>query len=83
MSAQSIHPSASSTSTHSQHSNTSQFFFTLSDARMTSRLTGKHVVFGELVEGADVLDAIEAVGNRGGDDERPAVDVVIADCGLL
>ena len=34
----------------------SQFFITLKD---TEWLTGKHTVFGKVVDGADVVDAIE------------------------
>jgi peptidylprolyl isomerase len=39
-----------------KNTNTSQFFVTLGDV---SKLTGKHVVFGKLVEGEDVLALME------------------------
>lgn len=61
-----------------KNSNSSQFFFTFGPQ---SKLNGKHVVFGRLVEGMDILDAIEATAT-GTDDEKPGVPVVIADCGV-
>ena len=59
------------------HTNGSQFFITTA---VTSWLDGKHVVFGKVVDGMKVVQAMEAKGSRDG---RPAVDVVIADCGEL
>jgi peptidyl-prolyl isomerase F (cyclophilin D) len=38
------------------------------------------VVFGKVIEGFEVLDAIEAVGTANG---RPTAKVVIEDCGEL
>nr|CAB3445361.1 unnamed protein product [Digitaria exilis] len=43
-------------------------------------LDGKHVVFGQVVEGLDVVKAIEKVGSRSGTTAKP---VKIADCGQL
>mmetsp|Transcript_130369 Transcript_130369/g.243925 ORF Transcript_130369/g.243925 Transcript_130369/m.243925 type:complete len:192 (-) Transcript_130369:56-631(-) len=57
--------------------NGSQFFLC---TVKTSHLDGKHVVFGSVVEGMDVVKAIEAVGSGGGKTSQP---VVIADCGQL
>merc|ERR1712127_767666 len=43
-------------------------------------LDGKHVVFGSVTGGTDVVKAIEAVGSQSGKTSKP---VVIADCGQL
>ncbi|XP_002126830.3 peptidyl-prolyl cis-trans isomerase B-like [Ciona intestinalis] len=58
--------------------NGSQFFIT---TVKTSWLDGKHVVFGKIVDGMDVVKAIEAT--QTGAQDRPVKDVVIADCGKL
>ena len=42
---------------------------------------GKHVLFGEVIEGWEVLDMIEAVETDS--EGRPQHEIVIADCGLL
>merc|ERR1712107_947386 len=57
------------------NTNGSQFF--LCTAK-TEHLNGKHVVFGSVTEGMDVVKAIEAVGSQSGSCSKP---VVIADCG--
>jgi cyclophilin family peptidyl-prolyl cis-trans isomerase len=54
------------------NTNGSQFFINLGD---TPHLTGKHTVFGQVVAGLEVLDAIGAVAVGAGD--RPEVPVVI------
>merc|ERR1712008_580993 len=46
----------------------------------TDWLDGKHVVFGSVTGGMDVVKAIEAVGSQSGKTSKP---VVIADCGQL
>jgi len=46
----------------------------------TAWLDGKHVVFGQVTEGLDVVKAVEAVGSQSGKTSAP---VVIADCGQL
>jgi pre-mRNA-splicing factor SYF2 len=59
------------------NTNSSQFFITF-DA--TPWLDGKHVVFGQVVEGDSVVQAIEAIGSRSG---RPSAQVRISECGEL
>ncbi|GBF90618.1 hypothetical protein Rsub_03190 [Raphidocelis subcapitata] len=61
-----------------KNSNTSQFFFTLAPA---PQCDGKHVVFGRVVEGLDILERINAEAASA--DGTPRVDVAIADCGVL
>ena len=55
--------------------NGSQFFIA---AVVTSWLDGKHVVFGKVTEGMDVVAAMEEAGSSSG---STSADVVIADCG--
>ncbi|CAN1315001.1 Peptidyl-prolyl cis-trans isomerase [Linum perenne] len=57
--------------------NGSQFFICTDK---TEWLDGKHVVFGKVVEGMNVVKAAERVGSQSG---RTAKPVVIADCGQL
>ncbi|UPQ97547.1 cyclophilin peptidyl-prolyl cis-trans isomerase [Chloropicon primus] len=59
------------------NTNGSQFFIT---TVTTSWLNGKHVVFGEVVEGMDVLYKVEAVGSGSG---QPTKTVKITDSGEL
>jgi len=61
-----------------KNSNGSQFFLTFDKI---SSLDGKHVVFGEVIAGMEVLDMIEAVPICS--EGKPQVTVVIADCGIL
>ena len=57
--------------------NGSQFFLC---TVQTAWLDGKHVVFGSVTKGMDVVKAIEAVGSGSGATSKP---VVIADCGQI
>lgn len=59
------------------NTNGSQFFLCTAE---TSWLDGKHVVFGKVISGHDVVSAVEQVGSESG---RTRVQVVIADCGQL
>lgn len=58
--------------------NGSQFFIT---TVVTSWLDGKHVVFGEVLEGYDIIDKIENVPKGAGD--KPVKTVKIAKSGEL
>ncbi|XP_036974297.1 peptidyl-prolyl cis-trans isomerase-like [Acanthopagrus latus] len=60
-----------------KNTNGSQFFLC---TVKTDWLDGKHVVFGKVVEGMDVVKKVEAVGSRDG---KTSKKVVIADCGQL
>eukprot|EP00495_Collosphaeridae_sp_1-RS-2012_P005360 TRINITY_DN477_c0_g1_i1.p1 TRINITY_DN477_c0_g1~~TRINITY_DN477_c0_g1_i1.p1 ORF type:complete len:105 (-),score=9.16 TRINITY_DN477_c0_g1_i1:158-472(-) len=59
------------------NTNGSQFFLCTA---ATKWLNGKHVVFGSVTKGMDVVRAIEKVGSEGGQTSKK---VVIADCGQL
>lgn len=58
------------------NTNGSQFFIT---TVVTSWLDGKHVVFGQVLSGMDVVKKVEACGSRDG---KTSVKVTISDCGL-
>merc|ERR1711974_129019 len=59
------------------NTNGSQFFLC---TVQTPWLDGKHVVFGKVVEGMDLLKKMEAVGSRSGSTSK---QIVISDCGQL
>ena len=60
-----------------KNSNSSQFFFPFQAA---PQCDGKHVVFGRIVSGLDVLDAAEKYGTTEGD---PTAPICITDCGVF
>jgi len=57
--------------------NGSQFFIC---TEKTAWLDGKHVVFGSVVDGMEIVRKIEAYGSQSG---KPAAEIVIVDCGQL
>jgi cyclophilin family peptidyl-prolyl cis-trans isomerase len=59
------------------NTNGSQFFLCTAE---TAWLDGKHVVFGSVVEGMDVVRAIEGVGSGSGATKAP---VKIVSCGQM
>jgi len=59
------------------NTNGSQFFITCAK---TSWLDGKHVVFGKVVEGYDVVKKLEGMGSGSGSTSQK---IVVSDCGQL
>lgn len=57
--------------------NGSQFFICTAK---TTWLDGKHVVFGSVVDGMDVVRKMEEIGSDSGKTAKP---VAISDCGQL
>ena len=60
-----------------KNTNGSQFFIT---TVVTPWLDGKHVVFGEVLEGFDIVKEVEALGSQSG---KPTKKITVADSGEL
>ena len=59
------------------NTNGSQFFLTTVPCPW---LDGKHCVFGEVVEGMDVVKVVESLGSNSG---KTSKKIVVAECGQL
>jgi len=62
---------------HEAGKNCSQFFFT---SNPSPKLDGKHVVFGRVIAGIDIVTKLESMGSQSG---KPIYEVEITDCGEL
>merc|ERR1719265_1596072 len=70
-------PGILSMATAGPNTNGSQFFIT---TVKTSWLDNRHVVFGKVIDGMDVVQAVEAVGTQSG---KPSKPVTLVDSGEL
>ena len=59
------------------NTNGSQFFICTAK---TSWLDGKHVVFGNVVEGMEIVKQVERMGSESG---KTSAKIEVADCGEL
>jgi len=57
--------------------NCSQFFFT---SKALPKLDGKHVVFGRVIQGVDIVSKLESTGSQSG---KPLFEATIAECGEI
>jgi cyclophilin family peptidyl-prolyl cis-trans isomerase len=73
-----IGPGMLSMANAGKNTNGSQFFITF---KTTSHLNGKHVVFGRLCTGVDVLKKMEMVAT--GREDKPTQEVLIYNCGQV
>ncbi|GKY91767.1 hypothetical protein MPSEU_000148400 [Mayamaea pseudoterrestris] len=61
-----------------KNSNSSQWYITFAAA---PQCDGKHVIFGRVISGWGVIDAIEKCG-QGSGTEEPHVNITVTDCGI-
>ena len=62
---------------HGPDTNCSQFFITLNKAE---HLDGKHVVFGRVIRGFDIVERMARI--RTDHQDKPTTDIIIKKCGL-
>ena len=62
-----------------KNSNSSQFFITFNAC---PQCDGKHVIFGRVVSGWSVLEALEQLGTKSSDGGEPTAPIAITDCGI-
>jgi peptidyl-prolyl isomerase H (cyclophilin H) len=72
------HPGLLSMANSGPNTNGCQFFILTA---ATPHLNGKHVVFGEVIDGMSVVREVERTRTGAGD--KPLNEVVIKDCGQL
>jgi len=63
------------------HTNTSQFFICTAEA--PGEMDGRHVVFGQVSKGMEVVRILEEVEVDDDGNDAPRTECLIADCGLL
>jgi len=59
-----------------ENTNGSQFFITTSPSQ---HLDNKHVVFGKIIEGTNIIDRLNKTKTNTND--KPYIDIIISDCG--
>ena len=65
-----------------KNTNTSQFYITFGGANDSlTKLDGKHVVFGKVVEGLEALSIVESRASS--ESGKPVLPTIITDCGVL
>ena len=74
------HEGSLSMSNNGPHTNRSQFFICVGEAHQVDFLNDRHVVFGKVKKGMDVVRFINTKGTKSG---MPMADIRVTDCGQL